>query len=115
MLTISDEQRRILAEPALLRWLEDKVTAFFPELAEAMDHDERHALIRAAHGRARTFGFGEEQILSYVGLEVLFGADFSRDPAHAWAFGILTDPTITDPAERARRLRTAAATLVAGE
>lgn len=81
-----------------------QVRRVFPARYEDIGEPAAVRAVKHALATARTFGLrGERALALFVGLAVMFGAEFYHDPQFMWAKRALSDPKIVD--ERARALR----------
>jgi hypothetical protein len=79
--------------------------SYFAEDIQALDDSALRQLIR--HGIDRAAGFGvvaERDVTLYLDVMVTLGPDFDRDPTLPWAYEILVEPELPEPARRMRRL-----------
>jgi hypothetical protein len=101
MLTIRQEQVRVLAQSLFESWMADHLAQFFPEEISALDPAEIRSRIRAAVERARRHGFlADSQVCRFVDLTFILGPAFDQDHGLPWAADILSDPRVKDPAMR---------------
>lgn len=92
MLLIRNVQVRAL-QKEMLRRFEDRLIEhgirYFPEIAGRLGDDLREA-VRHTERRARNYGFDtQREVCKYLNLQCLFGRNFDRDPACAWALDLL--------------------------
>jgi hypothetical protein len=107
MITIRDKQMKVLADALLPAWLDIKLRELFPEECAVVGPSGWTRLIEEGIRRARVMGFGPDQFLPYLSLEVCFGAGFRENPENDWARQAWADGQ-GSPAERVERLRRAA-------
>jgi hypothetical protein len=107
MLTIRDQQMRVLEKAFLPDWLDRSLRELFPEEFAGTPPSDWHHLIQDGMARTRKLGLGPDQFLPYLSLEVCFGVDFLENPECDWARQVWADGQGT-PAERIERLRRAA-------
>jgi hypothetical protein len=107
LLRIRDEQIRVLSRAALHPWLVARVSRLLPQECASRGPRALDETVRDASARGRRLGFGDDELLSFVTLELLFGPDFEDAERNAWAREALADPAGL-PDDRMQRLREAA-------
>lgn len=101
MLTIRNEQVRLIVEGLFESWMVKHLAEFFAEETSRLNDRAIRACIRASLRKARMHGFAtESQWCKYIDLSFVFGARFDEDPDIPWASAILADRRLIDPEMR---------------
>jgi hypothetical protein len=112
MLTIRKQQFAVFQKAASEEFearMMAHIQKFFPhrmaELGEASVRD----LIRYGIERAASYRISQEpEVCKYIGIMVVFGRDFDRDPQLPWASAILREPNFPSSSVRVTELHKAA-------
>lgn len=107
VLVIRDEQARVLARVALYSWVAERVSRLLPRQSASLGPRRLELVVRDAATRAVDLGFGDDELLSYVTLELVFGAGFVAHDRNGWAREALADRAASAE-DRIQRLREAA-------
>lgn len=95
MLTIRDPQLRAIArahERRFLRRAEKHLWTTLPDECAELGAERVREIVETALVRARGYGLERDyDILRFLNLMMLFGADFDDDDAYPWAREILRD------------------------
>ena len=115
MLTIRKEQFAVFQQAASESFQDrmlSHINEFFPQSLEQHGELDIRELIAYGIQRAATYNFQlEPDVCNYIDLMIVFGRDFDRDPALAWASAILNDPALQGPSAKVAELQRAAAAL----
>ena len=97
MLTIREQQLKVLAQEMFVSWMISHLKEFFPREASGLDHTEMRRRILVASQRARQYGFNtESQLCRYIDLTFVLPPSFDDNPELPWASEILSDSRIKD-------------------
>jgi hypothetical protein len=107
MLTIREEQIRILAKEGLRCWLHDYLNRNYPAQVERSGAETMGVRLNELIAMADRRGFRTaEDVRRYVHVGFLLGPEF--ETRYAWAGAVLEDPELDDPGWRAKSLEEAA-------
>jgi hypothetical protein len=104
VLVIRDAQMRALSEHALYSQVEAGLERALPSRTSLLGRQDLRTAVQGAVSRARNFGLGEEQMLAYAALELVFGEKFSDDPQYGWAKTILASREL-GPADKMQKVK----------
>jgi hypothetical protein len=109
MLTIRDEQMRVMSLALFQRWVETHLREHFPNQCAPLEGAELRRRVQCGLKKAGHYGFVQEaDLCRYVDLIMVLGADFDTDPRFPWASAILNNPAFKSPGTRMETLFEAA-------
>ena len=112
MLKIRPEQFAVFQKAALEEFeglMVIHLSKFFPARVTELGEPNVRDLIRYGIQRAASYRISQEpEVCKYIGIMVVFGRDFDRDPQLPWASAILGNPNFPSSSVRVTELHEAA-------
>lgn len=105
---------RALGEQFLVRQIQTQLEKSLPHRTSVLGKRGLQSAVQGAVTRGRAAGFGDEHLVAYAAIELVFGERFGRDPRYPWAKPILENRELA-PAGKMDRLREAAIFQLAAE
>jgi hypothetical protein len=112
MLTIRKEQLAIFQKVSSQNFenrMLSHIKKFFPKRMEELGEPGTRELIRYGIQRSASYRIRKQpDICKYIGIMVVFGRDFDRDPKLPWASTVLNDRSLPGPSVTVGELHKAA-------
>jgi hypothetical protein len=109
MLTIREDQMRILSLARFELWMVTHLRTYFPHRCSHLADAELLAIVRLGVEKGRRYGLAKEaDVCRFTDVMLVMGSEFDTDPQMPWAAAILSHTGFAGPESRMEMLHQAA-------